>query len=75
MSRLMGRATRTAIPNSWQSSIDWRTQIDLRGEQIDKRVKEKERNVGGKLTFEEGVEDVLIQDSKCRKGWTIKNWD
>ena len=63
----MGRATRTAIPNSWQRSIDWRKQIELRGEEIEERVKKKERNVEKKLTFEK-AEDVLVQDLKTRNG-------
>ena len=42
MSRFMGRATRTAIPISWQRSKDWRKQIELRGEEIEKCVKKKE---------------------------------
>ena len=41
MSRFMGRATRTAIPNSWQRSIDRRKQFELRGEGIEQRVKKK----------------------------------
>ena len=39
ISRFMARATRTSIPNSWQCSIDWRKEIDLHGEEIEKRVK------------------------------------
>ena len=59
----MGRATRTAIPNSWQRSIDWRKQIELCGEEIETRAKKKERNVEKKLTFEKR-EEVLVQDLK-----------
>ena len=43
MSRFMGRATRTAIPNNWQRAIDGKKQIELRGEEIEKRVRKKER--------------------------------
>ena len=59
MSRFMGRATSTSIPNSWQRSIDWRKQVELRSEEIEKQVKRKERAVGKKLTFEKG-EEVLV---------------
>ena len=71
MSRFMGRATRTVIPNSWQHSIDWRKQIKLNGKEIEKQVKKKERTVGKKLTFEK-TEDVLIQNLKTRK-WDTKS--
>ena len=52
--------------NSWQRSIDWWKQIELRGEEIEKRIKKKERTVGKKLTFEKG-EEVLVQDLKTQK--------
>ena len=70
MSRFMDRATRTAIPNSWQRTIDWRKQIELRGKEIKKRVQKKERTVGKKQAFEEGG-TVLIQDLKTKK-WDTK---
>ena len=57
----MGRATRTAIHNSRHRSIDWRKQIELRSEDVEKRVKLKERTEGKKLQFEEGEEE-WIQD-------------
>ena len=45
-------------------------QIELRGEEIEKRVKKKERIIGKKEIFEEG-ETVLIQDLKTKK-WILK---
>ena len=66
MNRFEGRATRTAIPNSWQRTIDWKKQIKLKGEEIEIRVKKKERTLGKKQTFEEG-ETELIQDLITKK--------
>ena len=60
MSRFMGRATRTMIPNSLRRAIDWRKQIQLRGEQVEKRVQKRRRTEGRKLVFEEG-EEVWVQ--------------
>ena len=66
MSRFMDRATRTAIPNSWQRTIDWRKQIKLRGKEIEKCEQKKKHTVGKEQTFEEG-DTVLIQDLKTKK--------
>ena len=70
MSRFMGRATRTMIPNSLCRAIDWRRQIQLRGEQVEKRVKKRGRTEGRKLIFEEGKE-VWVQCVKSGK-WKDK---
>ena len=70
MSRFMGRATRTMIPNSLRPAIDWRRQIQLRGEQVEKRVKKRDRTEGKKLMFEEG-EEVWVQCIKSGK-WKDK---
>ena len=56
MSRFMGRAACTMIPNSLRRAIDWRRQIQLRGEQVEKRVQKRGRTEGKKLVFEEGEE-------------------
>ena len=70
ISRFLGRATRTSIPNSWTRQIDWRKLIELRSEEIEKRVQRKQRTVGRKLTFEKG-EEVLVQNMKNGK-WDTK---
>ena len=70
MSRFLGRATRTMIPNSLRRAIDWRRQIQLRGEQVEKRVKKRDRTEGKKLMFEEG-EEVWVQCIKSGK-WEDK---
>ena len=70
MSRFMGRATRTMIPNSLRRAIDWRRQIQLRGEQVEKRVRKRGRTEGKKLMFEEG-EEVWVQCIKSGK-WKDK---
>ena len=70
MSRFMGRATRTMIPNSLRRVIDWRKQIQLRGEQVEKRVQKCRRTKGKKIVFEEG-EEVWVQDVKSSK-WKDK---
>ena len=58
------------MPNSWSHQIEWRKQIELRGEEIEKRVQRKQRTVGKKLTFDVG-EDVLVQNMKTGK-WDTK---
>ena len=70
MSRFMGRATRTMIPNSLRRVIDWHRQIQFRGEQVEKRVRKRGRTEGRKLTFEEG-EEVWVQCIKSGK-WKDK---
>ena len=70
MSRFMGRATRTMIPNSLRRAINWRKQIQLRGEQIEKRVQKRGRTEQKKLTFEEG-EEVWVQCLKSGR-WKDK---
>ena len=70
MSRFMGRATRTMIPNSLRRAIDWRKQIQLRGEQVEKRVQKRGRTEGKKSVFEEG-EEVWVQCVKTGK-WKEK---
>ena len=44
--RFLGRRTGTGLPNSWERFVDWRSQIEKRGELKEKRVKKKERSVG-----------------------------
>ena len=66
----MVRGTRGNLPNSWNKAVDWRKQMELRGEEREKRVKAKERTVGKKDTFEEG-EKVLLQNLKTMK-WDIE---
>ena len=66
----LGRATRASLPNSWSRQIEWRKQIELRGEEIEKQVQRKQRTVGKKLTFDVG-EDVLVQNMKTGK-WDTK---
>ena len=70
MSRFMGRATRTVIPNFLRRVIDWRRQIQFRAEQVEKRVRKRGRTEGRKLTFEEG-EEVWVQCIKSGK-WKDK---
>ena len=70
MSRFMGRATRAMIPNCLRRAIDWRRQIQLRGEQVEKRVKKRDRTEEKKLMFEEG-EEVWVQCIKSGK-WKDK---
>ena len=70
MSRFMGRATSTMIPNSLRRAIDWRKQIQLRGEQVEKRVQKRGRTEARKLVFEEG-EEVWVQCVKSGK-WKDK---
>ena len=70
ISRFMGRATRTIIPNSLRRVIDWRRQIQLRGEQVEKRLNKRGKTEGRKLTFEEG-EEVWVQCIKSGK-WKDK---
>ena len=43
VTRFMGRWTRSNLPNSWDRSVDWRQQIEMRGEEREKRVKKKRR--------------------------------
>ena len=64
----MGRVTRSSLPNSWDRLVNWRQQIEKRGEE--KRVKKKERIVAKKEVFKEG-ERVRLQDIKT-KIWNIK---
>ena len=70
MSRFLGRATRTMIPNSLRRAIDWRRQIMRRGELIEKRVMKRGRTEGKKLIFSEG-EHVWVQCVKSGK-WKDK---
>ena len=54
MSKFIGRGTRSNLPNSWDRSVNWQQQIQLRGKERKKRVKKKERIVGKKEIFEIG---------------------
>ena len=62
--------TRTMIPNSLRCAIDWRKQIQFRGEQVEKRVQKRGRTEERKLVFEEG-EEVWVQFVKTGK-WKVK---
>ena len=62
----MGRGTRDNLPNNWDRAVDWKKQIELRGEEQEKRIKKKERIEGKKEVFEEG-ERVLLQNVKTKK--------
>ena len=66
MSRFMGQATRTMIPNSLHRAMDWRKQIQLRAEQIERSVQKRGRTEGKTLVSEEG-EEVWVQDLKTGK--------
>ena len=66
----MGRGTSSSLPNSWDRSMDWRLQIEKRGEEREKRVRKKERIVGKKEVYREG-ERVRLQDIKT-KLWNMK---
>ena len=66
----MGRGTRSGLPNSWNRSVDWRQQIERRGEEREKMVNKKERIVGEKELYKE-VERVRLQDIKT-KLWNIE---
>ena len=72
MSRFMGRATRTMIPNSLRRAIDRRRQIQLRGEQVEKRVKKRGRTEGRKLIFEEHFDKILNKTSWSSPLWETK---
>ena len=80
MSRFMGRATCTMIPNSLRRPIDWRKQIQLCCEQVERRVQKRGITEGKKLVFEEG-EKVWVQcvksgkwkDKERKKGDRIKH--
>ena len=65
MTRFIGRGIRSKLPNSWDRSVDWRQQIEMRGEEREKRVRKVERIVGKKETNKEG-ERVKFQDIKTK---------
>ena len=44
MSRFMSGATCTMIPNSLRRAIDWRKQIQLRGDQVEKKSTKTRKN-------------------------------
>ena len=60
--RFMGRGTRTGLDNSWERFVDWRSQVEKRGERKEQRVKKKKRAVG-QVSYTEG-ERVRHQDIK-----------
>ena len=66
-SRFYGRGVRSGLPNSLDRFIDWKQEIEKRGELKERRYLKKERTVG-KLTYEIG-ESVRLQDIK------MKRWD
>ena len=44
--RFYGRGVRSGLPNSWERFVDWRVDIQRRGEIKEKRFLKKERMVG-----------------------------
>ena len=46
MTRFIGRGTRSNLPNSWNRLVDWRQQLEMKGEERETRVRKKERIVG-----------------------------
>ena len=67
-SRFYGRGVRSGLPNSLDRFIDWKQEVEKRGELKEKRYMKKERTVG-KLTYEID-ELVRLQDIKT-KCWDI----
>ena len=56
---------RSGLPNSLDRFIDWKQEIEKRGEIKERRYLKKERTVG-KLTYEIG-ESVRLQNIKTKK--------
>ena len=67
-SRFYGRGVRSGLPNSLDRFVDWKQDIEKRGEIKERRYLKKERTVG-KLTYEMG-ESVRLQNIKTKK-WDI----
>ena len=67
-SRFYGRGIRSGLPNSLDRFVDWKQDIEKRGEIKERRYLKKERTVG-KLTYEIG-ESVRLQDIKTKK-WNM----
>ena len=69
---LMGRGTRTGLPNSWDHLTDWQKDIRRRQELKEKRVMHKERNVGKEIyTIGETVRVQGIKSKKRDKDRTV----
>ena len=67
-SRFYERGIRSGLPNSLDRFVDWKQDIEKRGEIKERRYLKKERTVG-KLTYEIG-ESVRLQNIKTKK-WNI----
>ena len=67
-SRFYGRGVRSGLPNSLDRLVDWKQDIEKRGEIKERQYLKKERTVG-KLTYEMG-ESVRLQNIKTKK-WDI----
>ena len=65
MSRFLGRGTRGNLPNNWDRQMDCKKQVQLRGEQRQKRLNKIERTLGRKETYEIG-ERVKLQNIKTK---------
>ena len=70
ITRFLGRGVRGVLPNSLNRNVDWREQVEARGEKRQSRVDKKGRTVGRKETFEVG-EEVRMQNIKTKK-WDQK---
>ena len=66
ITRFLGRGVRGNLPNSLNRNVDWKAQVEARGETRQKRVDKKGRTVGKKETFEVG-EKVRLQNLKTKK--------
>ena len=67
-SSFYGRGVRSGLPNSLDRFVDWKQDIEKRGEIKERQYLKKERTVG-KLTYEMG-ESVRLQNIKTKK-WDI----
>ena len=59
MTKFIRRGTRSNVPNSWDRSVDWRQQIEMKGEDREKIVRKKERIVGKKESYIVGERQVI----------------
>ena len=66
ITRFLGRGVRGNLPNSLNRNVDWKEQVEARGETRQRRVDKKGRTVGKKETFEVG-EKVRMQNIKSKK--------
>jgi hypothetical protein len=69
ITRFLGRGVRGNLPNSLDRNVQWKEQVEKRGEIRQKRVDKKGRSVGKKEIFEIG-ELVKLQNLKTKQ-WDI----